>query len=289
MATAEHQQFTTVPAAASTSVAELVSGPVRPAEIIADFPVARYLRVGDATIALATPDAVRLPNAMVVPVITGAFYTKCVRSAGDHGEVLVGDGCVRVGRARVTVGRWWDPVPRLARVADVSELARAVDAMRSLLPHWPDPDEAAAERLLAGREALASALSGEGTSADAADLLVGLGPGLTPAGDDLLAGAVAGLVIFGRALDDRTTLKVAKRVAAAVADRADRTTVLAADLARHAATGAVVEPVAEVCEALAGQRPLEPALERLVAIGHTSGRDLGEGMLLGATAALATR
>jgi hypothetical protein len=58
---------------------------------------------------------------------------------------------------------------------------------------------------------------------------------------------------------------------------------------RHAATGAVAEPVATVYGALAVRRALEPALDRLLAVGHTSGRDLAEGLLLGATAALGSR
>ncbi len=161
--------------------------------------------------------------------------------------------------------------------------------MRSLLPSWPDSEEPAAEQLVAGREVLASALAGERTMDEAADHLVGLGPGLTPAGDDLLAGAVAGSVIFGRALARPSALDIATQLAAAAGDRAARTTVLAADLLRHAATGAVAEPVAEVCRALTGQCPVEPALDRLLAVGHTSGRDVAEGLLLGVGAALAAR
>lgn len=290
MAAAARQQIST-PAAASTAVAALINGPAQPAEIIAEFPVATYLRVGTAVIGLVTPAAVRLPNALVC---------RNSPSAGDHGgyvlsthpddgAALVGDGCVRLGRARVTVGRWWDPVPRLPAVTDPSALGRAVDAMRSLLPAWPDPDEPAAEQLQAGRESLASALAGGWTVDEAADRLVGLGPGLTPAGDDLLAGAVAGMVIFGRALGHRSALDLAEHVTVAAGDRAARTTVLAADLLRHAGTGAVAEPVATVCGALTGQRPLESALDQLLTVGHTSGHDLAQGLLLGATAALAAR
>ena len=305
MTFSEHEEPWAVPASASTAIAALISGPARPAQVIADFPVATYLRVGEAVIALVTPDAVRLPNALVCRpphMILCDLWRHTPQIAQDHGapttsdtQALVGDGCVRIGHARVSVGRWWDPVPRLPVVDDPAALGRAVDAMRLLLPAWPDSGEPAAKHLVAGREVLASALTGDGTLAAAADQLVGLGPGLTPAGDDLLAGAVAGLVLFGRALgghgawvDRADALDRAKQLAVAVDERAARTTVLAADLARHAATGAVAEPVATVCRALAGRGPLEPALGRLLAIGHTSGRDLAEGLLLGAAAALDT-
>jgi hypothetical protein len=46
-----------------------------------------------------------------------------------------------------------------------------------------------------------------------------------------------------------------------------------------------------LCRAIADQRPgagsaLTPAVERLLRVGHTSGRDLAEGLLLGASTAL---
>lgn len=287
MAAGDRRAASTWPAAASTAIAPLITGPVQPAEVIADFPVARYMQVDGAVVALVKPAAVRLPNALVCPELPP------VADGVDSSSALVGDGYVQLGRARVVVGRWWDPVPLLPPVDDLPGLARAVDAMRSLLPSWPDSDEPAAEQLVAGRQLLAKALAGETTPARAADQLVGLGPGLTPAGDDILAGAVAGLVIFGRASGRRwvradcpDVLDLAKRLAAAVDERAARTTVLAADLARHAACGAVAEPVAVVCRALAGREPLKPGLSRFLAIGHSSGNDLAEGLLLGAAAAI---
>lgn len=286
MAAVEREQISTWPAAASTAVAPLITAPAQPAEVIVDFPVAKYLQVNGAVVALVSPDAVRLPNALVCHELPPVADGDHVRPHGNGGWVMVGDGCIQLGRARVTVGRWWDPVPRLPAVADPSALARAVDSMRSRLPGWPEPGEPAVEQLTTGRETLISALAREATSEEAADQLVGLGAGLTPAGDDLLAGAVAGLVIFGRAMDNREALDLAKHLAAAVDERAARTTVLAADLARHAVTGAVAEPVAAVCRALAGRDPLEPVLDRLLAVGHTSGRDLAEGLLVGTTAAI---
>jgi hypothetical protein len=300
MAAAERQAVSTWPAAASTAIAPLITGPAQPAEVIADVPVAIYLSVGGKVVALVTPAAVPLPNAVVcreLPRMTDGNHGGAGRPAGngvDGSSALVGDGRIQLGRARVIVGRWWDPVPRLPPVDDLPALTRALDAMRSMLPSWPDSDEPAAEQLVAGRELLAKALAGEATPAAAADRLVGLGPGLTPAGNDLLAGAVAGLVVFGRALGRRSALDLAKQVAAEVEERATRTTVLAADLARHAASGAVAAPVAAVFHALAGagrpsgRRPLDSAIDRLVAVGHTSGRDLAEGLLLGVAAALAT-
>ena len=64
--------------------------------------------------------------------------------------------------------------------------------------------------------------------------LAGHGEGLTPAGDDLLLGYIAGLVLFRRSFD------LAHHVAEVAARR---TTALSATLLRHAAKGEVPEQV----------------------------------------------
>jgi uncharacterized protein DUF2877 len=87
-----------------------------------------------------------------------------------------------------------------------------------------------------------------------AELYGGLGAGLTPAGDDLLAGYIAGLVL----LHGET-----KRAAQLAAEAAGRTVPLSATLLRHAASGEVPEPV-HVLLATGDTRPL-------LAFGHSSG------------------
>ena len=271
---------------ASAAIADLLDGPAQPAELIGSFPVAVYLRTAGGVVALVGPDAVRLPNAMV---LARTDFAPVARHAAT-GALHVGDGGVQVGPVRVTAGRWWDPVPRLGRL-DSDALAVRIDEIRSLLAEWPEPHDPTAGRLRTGRDVLVAALAEGGDVAAAAGALVGLGPGLTPAGDDLLAGVMAGLVVFGRALERAGTLAAAERLRSAVLEHAAATTPLAADLTAHAARGALVQPAAELCRVIADQRPssekaLEPALERLLRIGHTSGRDLAEGLLLGASTAL---
>jgi len=85
--------------------------------------------------------------------------------------------------------------------------------------------------------------------------LAGFGPGLTPAGDDLLAGYVAGLVLLHR------QHKRASRIAE---EAAIRTTSLSATLLRHAALGEVPEPVHTLL-ATGNPRPL-------ISFGHSSGQ-----------------
>lgn len=95
--------------------------------------------------------------------------------------------------------------------------------------------------------------------------LAGRGPGLTPAGDDILAGYVAGLTLFhGRNSE-----------AAEIAERAARlTTALSATLLRHAAKGELPEPAHAWLER-GDPQPLE-------AFGHSSGRCLKLGLELAA-------
>lgn len=84
--------------------------------------------------------------------------------------------------------------------------------------------------------------------------LAGQGPGLTPAGDDLLAGYVAGLVLLHRQR---------KRAAYIAHEAAARTNALSATLLRHAARGEVPEAVHVLLQS-GDARPL-------LSFGHTSG------------------
>jgi len=105
--------------------------------------------------------------------------------------------------------------------------------------------------------------------------LIGLGPGLTPSGDDALVGLAAGL----HALDHP-----ARRFLRPLApEAADRTTLVAAALLRHAGAGRFTQRLHELLAALLGDDDdaIEPALERAVAWGATSGLDTLVGVLAG--------
>ncbi|MDP9430521.1 MAG: DUF2877 domain-containing protein, partial [Actinomycetota bacterium] len=107
---------TAVPAAASTGVADLLRGPVRPARVLLSVPAAVYLQVatdrGGDVVAVLTSDAARLPLA-------------CVLFRPNNGRPLVAlppDAPAEVGAGRIVVGdlavsaaAWWDPRPRLPR------------------------------------------------------------------------------------------------------------------------------------------------------------------------------
>ena len=109
--------------------------------------------------------------------------------------------------------------------------------------------------------------------------LIGLGPGLTPSGDDLLVGIEAAL----HALDRPT----AGFMARALDGVEDRTTALAATRLRHAAAGEFAERLHMLLGALLGsdEAIIVAAVERATAWGATSGTDCLLGVLIGLDAA----
>lgn len=114
---------------------------------------------------------------------------------------------------------------------------------------------------------------------DAVEGLVGLGPGLTPAGDDFLGGALVALHTLGRP-------ELARRLAAWLLPRArGRTHAISLAHLTCAANGEAAAPLHEVLAAVCSPAApgLEAGLARLAGIGHTSGWD----GLAGAVAACA--
>ena len=267
----------TTPGAASSALAGLLDGGQRPARIVGVLRAAAYLEVegpDPEIMALVTRDAVRVPNAVVLP-LTSADAPFADLRPGMH--AMVGAAAVRVGPLTVTVTRRW--VPAQPRSADVrGALARAVEfagLVAATARPLPDVLAAPAAALWVGltagdRDATGRAVLG----------LLGLGPGLTPSGDDVVAGALVTVRALG--------------VASAAADRAartiaacahQRTPLISAGLLRHAAQGRCVPPLATMITALGGTGPLDAPLASLLAVGHHSGSDLARGVALALTAA----
>lgn len=116
---------------------------------------------------------------------------------------------------------------------------------------------------------------------DAALPLIGLGPGLTPSGDDFV-----GAALFARRLldaSDAWTLAAQRLVAAA----RERTHVIAAALFADLAQAQSFAPLHRLAAALAAGAPALPAARALAAIGHSSGRDMLAGFLVGAAGSAA--
>ncbi|MCX9192977.1 hypothetical protein C3Y87_16460 [Carbonactinospora thermoautotrophica] len=263
--------------AASTAVRHLVSGPVRPARVLGVFPVAVYLHVPGGrqpdVLALVAADGVRLPNAVTVAAPAAQTPWREV-DTGTPAEV--GAGQVRLGEVLVSATRWW--APRASPPPPSPKVLRDRLALFArVLPAEPAPELAAALDELAA----AGAALDRDRAVGALRRLIGHGEGLTPSGDDLVAGFLTTLRHHARRAPLRLfteTLAVWLHTTGARA-----TTTLSATLLLHAAQGRAPDEVVDVLDALAGRRAAPLArLDRLVRIGHRSGYDLARGVLAAA-------
>jgi len=176
--------------AASSSVELALVGPPRTATVVATTPHAMYLMVSEGTmLCLASATAVRVPCAMVLE-------SKGLPPQFPEGTIAaVGAGVLSVGGTTFRAGRWWRP-PR-PRGLGATPPARLAGAVRWLTGRVADPLDAP------GRAAVADLVEGlsVGERPDlAVARLLGRGPGLTPTGDDVLAGALVTLNALGSPL-----------------------------------------------------------------------------------------
>ncbi|MCW2741229.1 MAG: hypothetical protein JWR45_1651 [Blastococcus sp.] len=269
---------TAVPAAASTGIAEILRGPVRPARVLMSVPAAVYLHVpndrGGDVVGVLTSDAAKLPLAcMLFRPSNGRPLVALPAGA----PAVVGAGRIVVGDLAVSAAAWWNPRPKLPSLRPAL-LPEGVRQLRNSLYGEGVPHSAfTLPGLPTGPGGPLAALRGAVRRADleaalrTATRLIGLGPGLTPAGDDVMAGTIAGLVLLGH--------PAAERFAAGVYSLAvGRTTELSRALLRHAACGRVSGEYAAVLHGLVGERPLAPAIAGLLATGATSGRAMALGL-----------
>ena len=237
-----------LPAAAAIPLRGLLTGPARPAVLRGVFRTALYVDVDGEVVAVVTADALRLPCALVLAAHSSSTPFAGIRRGGT---ATVGDGAVFAGDQRFVVRRWWHP--RRARTVHPGPgLATRSGALAALLPPPPFPR------------------NGDGLAPAG---LVGLGPGLTPAGDDFLAALLLTLTAApsaARQLD---------RIATTTASLLPRTTALSATLIRHAAAGRGIPQVLDLVDAVTGAGDLEAAALRLLGVGHSSGPALAHGVL----------
>jgi hypothetical protein len=313
---------------ASLAVRDLLTGPQADGRVIAAFRGAVVVefpgpRSGNQTdpqvVAISAPDAIRLPNAIIIAGVTSDALAAATRTATDAMgtagpaaplaatgttprtdrrpgrpravSVRAGDGAIRVGDLVVVARRWWDPSPvcgPLSR-ARLDHGAAIVGRMCAQADPGPSMASHPAAKALA-----ACAASGDlAGAAEQADLLVGLGPGIVPGGDGVLCGMLLALRLLGGAIPGGTrAVWLAGWLSAAVTSHArQRTTPLAASLLMCASRGQAAAEVAAVLHGVAGEEPVEPAARKLLAIdpaGQSPGlaaADTAWGMVAGCRAA----
>lgn len=238
MATVTVMFAAAVRASAPIRVRKALLGPACSGRVLARFPSCVYVAVPRAF-------------GVIAVLARDALRLPCGLAVAAHsldlpGEVTVGGGELRFGHIAIQVGRVVSarvgrrPAPLRTRVAAARAAVGPVDLTRP-------------------------------------DRLLGRGEGLTPRGDDVLAGYLAGAAAYGVPADGIRALVDAQA--------ASRTTTLSAALLRHAAAGEAIPQVSGLVDALGGQRPLDGALIELVAVGHSSGAALASGVVAAALAA----
>jgi len=233
--------------------------------VVAVYRRAAYLRLPGGIVALVAPE-----------VPSGPLWIRgdgLVRGLRPHDPVTVeGESLDVAGRRLPLAGAdtWRGPLPDPSRLRSALPLALDVVAAAPRSSLLSDPWRPALCR--------AEAALGRGDLLSAAAALGGLGPGLTPAGDD----ALAGIFLAHRALAGRS----AEPSLLAMAEVAV-TTDLSAAFLRWAARGQAVEPVHAFLAAIAaGNRPAAlTATSRIASLGASSGADLLLGLGLGFVAA----
>lgn len=257
-----------VAVAGPARILDLISGPVRPVDVLGRFATALYLRLAGAeVIALLSSDAVRLPIGLMLP--TSSHELPLTHLSGR----------VAVGAGAVYIGSWSCRVSRLVSLrapAGLTPDRHACEHLHHRLAHCQsaNPDLR-----------LPAALPDDGRSpemtADLVRRLLGVGLGLTPAGDDVLAGLLVGLWSFGQ--------KAEPLRLAVLADLPAGTTDLSAALLRCAIRGESIPQVNQLLRTMSGsgwQARLDHALYDLVRVGHTSGTALATGVLAAASMAI---
>ncbi|GAA3607056.1 hypothetical protein GCM10022223_23750 [Kineosporia mesophila] len=259
--------------AASLTLFPLLAGPARPARVSAIVSGAVYLEIDPVTdetegyrpgavVALLDPAAVQLPIGLTLP--PGVADLVPVSVEGDPvapGPIVFGHGAVSMAGTRLPVLSWWNPtVPKQVMPPPAPELLPTA-LLDQLL-------EGAAEPLAEGLDLLRS-----GDTEKAFEALLGTGPGLTPAGDDALVGALAALAAWA----PRSTAH--RLLADGVAGADGRTTAISAALLRSAVAGAVVPQLIRFVGALSTGDPaaIRPALEEVLPVGASSGAAMAAG------------
>lgn len=269
-------------------------------------------------LALVTPQAGEGPFSLVAVPQDRASRTSEPRGPGFR-ELVGPDARIVVRRPRLDVGAltvaWGDapcrsPRPPWAALrARAERVVRWVPLLRGLAGGTPGGGSGcgvgrtreAPTRAAAGVQRLCDALAagdareGRGgverlcrglaagdvrEACAGAEALAGRGPGLTPAGDDFLVGALHAVWALG------SSGGVRPLAAAIAAAAAPRTTSLSAAWLRGAARGEAAAPWMRLLRALAEDDcdAVVRALRGVLALGHTSGRDGLRGFIAGVRA-----
>ena len=253
------------------------------AVLVAVFSRSLYLQAGSDFLCIGDTSIGKGPLNATVDFVDWARIAKRLPSSGA--KVPINATMVEIGRAMLDTARasTWRP-PRWPRIVRIERLAEALRKLENLTYKrapieglarivWVpigEPttsiDRIARPRVDRLRNWASARLSPSQSGLPPIELL-GLGPGLTPSGDDLLCGAMIALHAIG-AIDAGGDLHAA---IAAVAPSA--TSPLSAAFLRAAAEGCGSAGLHDILISLIKNEPIESDIDVLARIGHTSGWD----------------
>lgn len=262
-----------LPAAGSTLTSGVLRSAPRRALVLGAHRLGLYLSVDGSVLPVVPSDAVALPTAVRLGARSAALPGPAACpwgvEAGDH--VRVGGGRVALPAADVVLVRSWRPA-RVRRLASGAACPGDRGAVAGLLADACTDEEA---WLLPAVTELVSSLARvpepEDETGSSVAGLVGRGRGLTPSGDD----ALAGVLLVSHAL------RASLHLAATVRARLGSTTAVSAALLGAAGDGFAAGPVVTLVDAvLVGHvEATARALPAVLGLGHSSGRDLVTGVL----------
>jgi hypothetical protein len=300
----------------STKLLQAFSGGQKRCKVHSQFENATNLEMEDGFIFSLLPDKIPPnPRSMILPEREWAMYRYHPPLVGD--EVLLKEKRLEISDRGLNVefegAKQWNPLPSLpSRPLRTSETRRNLDVLENTLradtPHGGErkPFE---ERLRGVFEAIEyKALSensrnifrsriseaceelffrlanGEFVNAlKAVDKLIGLGPGLTPSGDDLLTGMMAAGAFYSMVCP-AISLRVRSLNSQIAARAFKRTTVFGQMMLSDASGGEVVQPLGDLLQTLLCSEEdgsLFRKARQVMAIGESSGKDILAGVILG--------
>jgi hypothetical protein len=219
-------------------------------------------------VALLPAESPLHPWAVAVPV-----SPRDLARITEGAPLRVSDGVIELGTLRIELAG--------LEVVDL-RLRRRLRALSAAGLRALARDAAAPPPTATFEPALAASLAAfrEGGEVGGLARLVGVGEGLTPSGDDVLVGVLAGLDAASEVSGEAAALR--ERLCAELERGTSRTTRLAAQMLDAAEAGFYAEPVLALLETLALPRPgagaLERAVQGLLAVGHRSGADTLRGI-----------
>ncbi|HUG35162.1 MAG TPA: DUF2877 domain-containing protein [Anaerolineales bacterium] len=113
----------------------------------------------------------------------------------------------------------------------------------------------------------------------AAEKMIGLGPGVTPSGDDILIGFLAGL--WSTAGQDQRQSLFIRSFGAELVQRARQTSEISRTYIFHAAQGQFSSSLSHLVESITAGDEVEEAAQTAMRVGHSSGMDSVTGLLIG--------